>query len=102
MARLDVNDQRVTADAYLLGRSREVDDDHVLAASANVGVLAGSAVQHIVTGSADQPIIPRPPAQDVVPFPAADAVRRGGTAEMVGVGRAVDFVPRCGLPGGEQ
>jgi hypothetical protein len=51
--RLDIKDCRLTAVAKLLGLAGEVDDDHVLAAPADVGVLAKSALQQIVTRSAD-------------------------------------------------
>lgn len=46
-------DYRFTAVAELLGIAGEVDDDHVLAAPADVGVLAKSALQQIVTRSTD-------------------------------------------------
>ena len=101
--RSDVEDRSLTAVAEVLGMAKEVDDDHVLAAAADVAVLAGSADQHIVTGSADQPIIPTPSAQDVVAFSSADAVRRGGSADAVGAGGAVDLVQPAGdCRGSEQ
>ena len=52
--RLGIKDQRLTAVAKLLGLTGEVEDDHVLAAPADVGVLAKSALQQIITRSADQ------------------------------------------------
>lgn len=51
--RLGIKDHRLTAVAKLLGLAGEVDDDHVLAAPADVGVLAESALQQIITRSAD-------------------------------------------------
>ena len=51
--RLGIKDHRLTAVAKLLRLAGEVDDDHVLAAPADVGVLAKSALQQIITRSAD-------------------------------------------------
>jgi hypothetical protein len=96
--RSGVEDRNLTAVAEVLGMAKEVDDDHVLAAAADVAVPAGSADQHVVIGSAHQPIIPGPSAQDVVAFSSADAVRRGGSADAVGAGGAVDLVQ----PGGDR
>ena len=89
-------DHCFTAVAKLLGKAGVVDDDHVLAAPADVGVLAKSALQQIVTRSADQLVIPSPTAQDVIAFQTANAVRRGGAADVVSIRGALDLVPRRG------
>jgi hypothetical protein len=100
--RFDIKDHRLTAVAKLLRLAGEIDDDHVLAAPADVGVLAGSAVQHIVTGSTDQPITASPSVHDVVPFQAVDAVRRVGAADVVGLPGAPDLVPCRGEGRGSE
>jgi hypothetical protein len=53
MFRDNANDHRFTAVAEVLGIAGGVDNDHILAAPADVGVLPKSALQQVVTRSAN-------------------------------------------------